>query len=100
MEVYRGLEALLVPKAPRISLELLDHCVEPFGTGIGRAGDHGGQDALEVLFDHPDDLLDRLESRPNRQALPAHPGFAGPGPGLVAPQALCVNLVPYTASLS
>ena len=46
-------ESVPVAETSRVSLELLDRGIEAFGSGVGGPGHHGGDDAVEVLFDHP-----------------------------------------------
>jgi len=59
-EVNFRSESVPVAEGSRISLELLDHSIERFGSGVGRSGHHGGDDDIEVLFDHPGHFFDRL----------------------------------------
>ena len=63
MEVDCCLEPFLVSEAPRVALDLLDHGVKALGAGVGRAGNDGRQDALEMSLDRSSHLLDRLEPR-------------------------------------
>ena len=92
MEVYRSLEALLVPKSAGIALDLLDHRIEALGPGVGCAGDDGRQDTLEMILGRSRHLIDRLEPRADGPAVPAHPGSARPTPDLIVPQAHGVGL--------
>lgn len=80
MEVDRSLETFLVPKSASIALELLHNGFEAFGMRVGRAGNDGRQDALEMSLDRSGHLLDRLESRANRPPEPFHPVLARSNP--------------------
>jgi len=92
MEVDSGFESLFVPEPSSVSLDLLDHGIEAFGTGVGRAGNHCRQDALEMRLDRSRDLLDRRQARADCPVVPVHPGSARPTPDLVVPQAHGVSL--------
>ena len=70
METNCGPESVLVMEAFRSSLELLDHGVELFSSGVDCLGHHGGHNAIEVLFDHSGHLLDRLKTQTGRPDVP------------------------------
>ena len=87
MEVNSGPESFSVSKASRISLDFLDHGVEALGSGVGCPGHHGGNNPVEMFFDHLSHLLDRLQARPNRPAVPFLPAASGPAARFVVPKA-------------
>ena len=87
MEVDCRPESVPVAETSRVSLELLDHGIEGFGSGVGGPGHHGGDDAVEVLFDHPGHFFDRLQTRTNRPAVPFLPATPSPSSSLVVPEA-------------
>ena len=62
VEVNCRSESLPVAEVSRISLELVAHSIERFGSGVDCPAHHGGDDAVEVLFDHPGHFFDRLQA--------------------------------------
>ena len=66
VEVDCRFESVSLPESSGILLGLLDHGVEHFGLSFGGSGHQSGHSAVEMLFNHPSQPLDRCQTGTDR----------------------------------
>ena len=85
MEVNCVAETCLVPEATAAHLDHLDPAVDALCSTVVGFEHHGIDNAPEVIFDCPGNLLDGFEAASHCPGQPAHPGLGGPAATRVIP---------------